>query len=138
MKIPQGRDREHRDVVSQLEADESVQQAKAAEMSFDEQKTLAATKEDLKQDTTDIPRGFATAGACDSKDIEIGGVPLRQYIDTTVDVPVAKQSREGNTGTARLHDEVQQNPDGQEAAFSMSLTVKVGATCVSPCRRTPR
>ena len=31
-------------------------------------------------------------------------VPLLQYIDTTVDVPVAKQR----------HDKVQRNPDGQK------------------------
>ena len=30
-----------------------TRQAKAAEMSFDEQKTLTATKEDLEQNTTD-------------------------------------------------------------------------------------
>ena len=44
VRIPQVRDRERRDAVSQLEADESAQQAKAAEMSFDEQKTFTATK----------------------------------------------------------------------------------------------
>ena len=37
-------------------------------------------------------------------------IPLFQYIDTTVDVPVAKQSREDTTG---LRDEVQRNPEGQ-------------------------
>ena len=62
-----------------------------------------------------------------------GDVPLLQYIDTTVDVPVAK--RRG------LHDEVQRNQDGQEAAFCLcsgprtrsrlSSTAKVRATCVS-------
>ena len=44
VRIPQVRDREHRDAFSQLDADESAQQAKAAEMSFDEQKTCTATK----------------------------------------------------------------------------------------------
>ena len=38
-------------------------------------------------------------------------VPLLQYIDTTVDVPVVKQRREDTTG---LHDEVQRHPDGQK------------------------
>ena len=38
-------------------------------------------------------------------------IPLLQYSDTTVDVPVAKQLREDTTG---LHDEVQRNPDGQK------------------------
>ena len=34
-------------------------------------------------------------------------VPLLQHIDTTVDVPVAKQRREDTTETARrLHDEI--------------------------------
>ena len=48
-------------------------------------------------------------------------VPLLQYSDTTVDVPVGKQRRDDTTGTARkLHDEVQRNRDGQEAAFSIA------------------
>ena len=38
-------------------------------------------------------------------------VPLLQYSDTTVDVPVVKQRRGYTTG---LHDEVQRNPDGQK------------------------
>ena len=46
---------EDRDAFSQRETDESAQQAKAAEMSFEEQKTFATTKEDLKQNPTDIP-----------------------------------------------------------------------------------
>ena len=42
-------------------------------------------------------------------------IPPLQYIDTTVDVPVAKQRRKETTGTARgLHDEVQRNPEGQK------------------------
>ena len=44
-------------------------------------------------------------------------VPLLQYSDTTVDVPVAMQRREDTTG---LHDEVQRTPDGQEAALCHS------------------
>ena len=44
-------------------------------------------------------------------------------IDTTVDVPVAKQRREDTTGTARrLHDEVQRNPDGQKMRSAHILT----------------
>ena len=38
-------------------------------------------------------------------------IPLLQYRDTTVDVPVAKRRREDTTG---LHDEAQRNPDGQK------------------------
>ena len=34
---------------------QSAQQLKIAAMSFDERKTFAATKEDLKQNTTEIP-----------------------------------------------------------------------------------
>ena len=44
-------------------------------------------------------------------------VPLLQNSDRTVDVPVAKQRREDTTG---LRDEVQRNPDGQGATFSIS------------------
>ena len=62
---------------------------------------------------------------------------------------VTQRRRKDTTRTARgLHDEVQRNPDGHEAEFStvqdreqeaeMSSTVKVGATRVSPCRRTQR
>ena len=44
-----------------------------------------------------------------------------QKAQRTGDVPVANQRREGTTGTARgLHDEVQRNPDGQEAAFGIA------------------
>ena len=41
-------------------------------------------------------------------------VPLLQYIDTTVDVQVAKALQKTTRG---LHNEVQRNQDGQEAAF---------------------
>ena len=69
-------------------------------------------------------------------------VPLLQYIDTTVDVPVAKRRREDTTGTARgPHKEVQRNQGGQKRCVQhssgprtrsgMSTTVKVGATCVT-------
>ena len=49
-------------------------------------------------------------------------VPLLQYIDTTVDVPVAK--RRG------LHDEVQRNQDGQEAAFCRVQDREQEADCL--------
>ena len=89
-------------------------------MSFDEQKTSTATKEDLGPNTTDIQKAQRTAE-----------VPLLQYIDTTVDVPVAKQRRADTTGTARrLHDEEQRNPDGQEAAFSIAQDREQEAECL--------
>ena len=53
----------------------SAQQAKAAEMSFEEQKTFTATKEDLELNTTDIPVVMQTTGACDSEGTEKGGHP---------------------------------------------------------------
>ena len=84
---------------------------------------LAATKEDLEQNTTDICN--ATTGVCDSESTENGGFPLLQYIDTIIDVPVSK------TQTARgLHDEIQRNPDGQEAAFNMALDREQEAECL--------
>ena len=58
-------------------------------------------------------------------------VPLLQYSDTTVDVPVAKQRRKDTTETARrLHDKVQRNPDGQEAAFSTAQDREQEAECL--------
>ena len=53
-------------------------------------------------------------------------VPLLQYSDTTVDVAGVKDAE--TTGTARgLHDEVQRNPDGQQAAFSIAHDREQGA-----------
>ena len=90
-------------------------------MSFDEQKTLTVTKEDLEQNSTDIPVAMQRQVLVIQKAHRMVDVPLLQYIGTTVDVPVAKQRREGTTGTTRgVHDEVQRNPDGQEAAFSIA------------------
>ena len=80
-------------------------------MSFDEQKTFTAIKEDLTQNTTDIPVVMHRQVHVIQKAPRTADVPLLQYIDTTVDVPVAKQRREDTTG---LHDEVQRNPDGQK------------------------
>ena len=57
--------------------------------------------------------------------------PLLQYIDTTVDVPVAKRRREDTTETARgLHNEVQRNQDGQEDAFSTAQDREQEADCL--------
>ena len=111
MRIPQIRDREHRDAFSQLGADEPAQQAKAAEMSFDEQMTFTATKEDLEQNTTDIPVVMQRQVLVIQKAPRTVDIRLPQYSDTTVDVPVAKQRRED---TAGLRDEVQRKPEGQK------------------------
>ena len=43
---------------------QSVQQQKIAAMSFDEQKTFAATKEDLQQNIVDIPVVPETSANC--------------------------------------------------------------------------
>ena len=102
---------EDRDAFSQREADESAQQAKAAEMSFDEQKTFTTTKEDLKQNPADIPVAMQRQVLVIQETPRTVDIPLLQYIHTTVYVPVAKQRREDTTG---LHDEVQRNPDGQK------------------------
>ena len=53
---------------------QSAQQLKIAAMSFDERKTFAATKEDLKQNTTEIPV-VAMTGASDSENTDNGGCP---------------------------------------------------------------
>ena len=112
----------------------SAQQAKAAEMSSDEQKTFTATKEDLEQNTTDILVVMQRQVLVTQKTPRKVDIPLLQYSDTTVDVPVAKQRREDTTG---LHDEVQRNPDGQkmrsaylstENKKQKSSTVNVGET----------
>ena len=91
-------------------------------MPFDERKTFATTKEDLEQNTADVPVVMQRQVLVIQKTQRTVDVPLLQYIDTTVDVPVAKRRR--------LHDEVQRNQDGQEAAgprtrSRLSSTVKV-------------
>ena len=70
----------------------SAQQAKVAAMSFDEQKSSAETKEDLKQNTTDIPARMQRQVLVIQKAQRTVDVPLLQYSDTTVDVPVAKDA----------------------------------------------
>ena len=76
---------------------ESVQQLKTAAMSFDERKTLAATKEDLEKNTADIPAVMQRQVLVIQKAPRTEDVPLHQYIDTTVDVPVTKRRREDAT-----------------------------------------
>ena len=117
---------ENRGGLSRLEADvwgQSAQQLKTAAMLFDEQKTSTVTKEDLEQNSTDITVAMQRQVLVIQKAHRTVDAPLLQYIDTTFDVPVAKQRREDTTGTARgLYDEVQRNPDGQKmrSAYLMS------------------
>ena len=82
-------------------------------MSFDERKIFAATKEDVEQNTTDIPVVMQRQVLVIQKAPRTVDVPVLQYIDTTVDVPVAKRRREDNTETSRgLHNEIQRSQDG--------------------------
>ena len=67
-------------------------------MSFDERKTFAATKEDLEQNTTDIQKAPRTVD-----------VPLLQYIDTTVDVPVDKAPQKQHEDCITKHNEIKMN-----------------------------
>ena len=53
----------------------SAQQLTVAGMSFDERKTVAATKEDLEQNTADIPVVIQRQVLCDSEGTENGGCP---------------------------------------------------------------
>ena len=83
---------------------QSAQQLKIAAMSFDERKTLAATKEDLEQNTTDIQKAQRDRRC---------------------------PSCQGTTERARrLHNETQRNQDGQEAAFSIAQDREQEAECV--------
>ena len=85
--------------------------------SRDGQKISTAIKKDLEQNTTDIPVVRQRQVLAIQKAPRTADIPLLQYIDTTVDVPVAKQRRKDTTETARsLHHKVQRNPDGQEDA----------------------
>ena len=75
--------------------------------SRDEQNISTAIKKDVEQNTTDIPVVRQRQVLAIQKTLRKADVPLLQYSDTTVDVPVAKQRREGTTETARrLHDKV--------------------------------
>ena len=88
-------------MLSQLEADakwESAQKLKTAAMSFNEQKTSTVAKEDLKQNSTVAVQRQVLVIQKAQRTVD---VTLLQYIDTTVDVPVAKQRREDTTRTAR-------------------------------------
>ena len=125
VRIRQIKDREHSDAFFQIlkRCNEIAEQsttldAQSAQQlkSRDEQMTFTATKEDLEQNTTDIPaviqrRMLVIQKAPRKVDI------LLQCIDTT--------------RTARgLLDEVQRNPDGQEAALSIAQDREQEAECL--------
>ena len=70
-------------------------------------------KEDLeKENITNIPVVMQRQVLVNQKAPRTVDIPLLQFLDTTDDVPVAKQRTEDTTETARgLHDEAQLNPD---------------------------
>ena len=86
---------------------QSAQQLKIAAMPFDERKTFAATMGDLEQNS-----GDATTGACDSEGTENAGCPTA-YIETTVDVPVAKQHED----SMAKHYEIEMDKKLRSAQF---------------------
>ena len=78
-------------------------------MSFDERKTFASTKEDLEQNTADIPAIMQRQVLVIQKAPRTADVPLLQYnFDTTVDVSkLRSERREDTQKTARgLHQQV--------------------------------
>ena len=135
------RDREQSDAFFQFESRgsmKSAQQAEVAAMSFDEQKSSTATKEDLKQNTTDIPARMQRQVLVILKAQRTVDVPLLQYSDTTVDVPVAKDAekttQKQHEDCMTKYNEIQmdkrcvQHISGPRTRSRMSSTVKVGAT----------
>ena len=70
---------------------QSAQQLKTATMSFDGRKTFVSIKEDLEQNIADIPAILQRQMFVIQKAPRTADDPLLQYIDTTVDVPVAKR-----------------------------------------------
>ena len=101
------------DEIAELSTDpgaQSAQQLKIAATSLDERKTFAATKEDLEQNIADILVVMQRYVLVIQKAQRTVDVPLLQYSDTTVDVPVAKTPQKTARG---LHDEVPRNQDGQ-------------------------
>ena len=62
----------------------------ADKVSRDEHNIFTAIKEDLEQDATDIPVVIQRQVLVTQKAPRTVDIPLLQYIDTTVDVPVAK------------------------------------------------
>ena len=92
---------------------QSAQQLKIASMPFDERKTFAATKEDLEQNTADLPVVMQRQVPVIQKAQGTVDVPLFQYIDTTVDVPVAKQHEDCMT----KHNEIEIDKKLRSAQF---------------------
>ena len=98
----------------------------AAEDSRDEQTIFTAMKEDLEQNTADIPVVMQRQVLVIQKAQRTVDIPLLQYIDTTADVPVAKALQKTARG---LHNEVQRNQDRREAAFSIAQDQEQEADC---------
>ena len=92
---------------------QSAQQLKIAAMPFDERKTFAATKEDLEQNTADLPVVMQRQVLVIQKAQRTVDVPLLQYIDTTVDVPMAKQHEDCMT----KHNEIEMDKKLRSAQF---------------------
>ena len=87
--------------------DQSAQQQKKVTMSFDERKSFAATKHGLEQNTTDIQKAQRTVD-----------VPLLQYIDSTVDVPVAKAPQKHHEDCIPKHNEIKMDKKLRSAVLS--------------------
>ena len=62
-------------------------------MPFDERKTFAATMGGLEQNTADLPVVMQRQVLVIQRAQKTLDVPLLQYIDTTVDVPVRNSTR---------------------------------------------
>ena len=82
-------------------------------MPFDERKTFAATMEDLEQNTADLPVVMQRQVLVIQKAQRTVDVPLLQYIDTTVDVSVAKQHEDCMT----KHNEIEMDKKLRSAQF---------------------
>ena len=82
-------------------------------MPFDERKTFAATKEDLEQNTPDLPVVMQRQVPVIQKAQRMVDVPLLQYIATTVDVPVAKQLED----CMSKHNEIEMDKKLRSAHF---------------------
>ena len=92
----------------------------AGKGSRNEQKIFTGIKDDVEQHTMNIPVVMRRQVLVIQKAPRPVDIPLLQYIDTTVDVPVAKQRRENTTETARrlrdtLHNEIQENKNLRSA-----------------------
>ena len=98
-------------------------------MSFAERKTFAATKEDLEQNTADIPVVKKKTGACDSKGTENGGCPgcegRREDTTESQEDFVTKYNKK-----SRWTRSCVQHGSGPRTRNRLSSTVTVGATCV--------